>query len=139
MRTPLFLALLLLASSVSADSFTKQMRGCASIESDQERLACYDALSQSLDERAEQIFGHEQKRIVEEAPEKITARITEVQEGAYDKAIITLDNGQIWRQNDSGRVSWKSGDKIVVERGLFGSFFMKPAEGGRKIRVKRER
>ncbi|WP_237065455.1 hypothetical protein [Microbulbifer guangxiensis] len=139
MRKTIFLSLLLLATSASADSLTKQMRGCASIQSDKERLGCYDALSKSLDERAEQNFGQEQKRIVEEAPEQITAQISEVQEGAYGKAIITLDNGQVWRQNDSGRVRWSAGDRIVVERGLFGSFFMKPAQGGRKIRVKRER
>ncbi|WP_141398452.1 MULTISPECIES: hypothetical protein [Microbulbifer] len=139
MRLTLFLSLFVLACGASADSLTNQMRGCASIKSDNERLACYDALSKSLDARAEDIFGQEQKRIVEEAPEQITAQVKAIQKGAYGKAIIVLDNGQVWRQNDSGRILWDAGDSVVVERGLFGSFFMKSTGGGRKIRVKRER
>ncbi|GAA5525366.1 hypothetical protein Maes01_01935 [Microbulbifer aestuariivivens] len=139
MRIALVLSLLLLAANASGDSLTKQMRGCAAIESDDERLSCFDALSQSLDARAEQMFGREKKHITEEAPEQMAAKILSVQEGAYGKAIIALDNGQLWRQNDNLRVLWSAGDPVIVERGIFGSFFMRSADGGRKIRVKRQR
>ncbi|MFC6632064.1 hypothetical protein [Microbulbifer taiwanensis] len=128
---------LLAAGATAEDSLTKQLRGCSTIKDNSERLACYDALSKTLDKRAEQIFGQEQQRIAEEAPESIDATIAEVQKIAYGKLLITLDNGQVWRQNDSGRVHWKGGDTVTLERGLFGSFFMKAEDGGRKIRVKR--
>ncbi|WP_323844664.1 hypothetical protein [Microbulbifer magnicolonia] len=133
----IFPALVLLAASASADSVSKQLKGCASIAADAERLACYDALSNSLEQRAEQNFGQEQQRIAEEAPESIEGTIAEIREIAHDKLLITLENGQVWRQNDSGRFNWKSGDAVIVERALFGSFLMKPTDGGRTMRVKR--
>lgn len=129
------------AATAQADSLDRQLRGCASIEKDSERLACYDTLSQSLkrarEQRAESDFGQEQKRIAEEAPKSIEATIAAIDEAAYGKLVITLDNGQVWRQKNSERVHWKSGDAVVVERALFGSFLMKPAAGGRSLRVKR--
>ncbi|WP_193164707.1 hypothetical protein [Microbulbifer hainanensis] len=137
MRNLYLTALLLLASHASADSLTDQLRDCAAIKQDSERLACYDDLSGSLDKRAKQNFGREQTQISEEAPDSISVKIATIQSGAYGKLIITLDNGQVWRQNDSVRVHWDSGEQVLVERGAFGSFFMKLESGGRKIRVKR--
>jgi len=129
--------LALLATGANADSLSGQLQGCATIAADSERLACYDTLSKTLDGRAEQNFGQERKRIAEEAPDSIEATIAGIQEAAYGKLLITLDNGQVWRQNDSARVNWESGDPVIVERALFGSFFMKQPDGGRRMRVKR--
>ena len=137
MRILLFTTLLALAAGASADTLTNQMHGCAAIENDSERLSCYDALSKTLDRRAEDNFGQEQKRIAEEAPDSISATVSKIQEGSYGKVVVTLHNGQVWRQNDSGRVHWDQGEQVLIERGVFGSFFMKSTEGGRKIRVKR--
>lgn len=137
MRSILLLTLLLLAGGASADSLTKQLRDCAAIEANGERLACYDALSNTLDQRAEQNFGREEQHIAEEVPESIDASISEIRPTAYGKQLITLDNGQVWRQNDSSPIHWESGDKVVIERGIFSSFFMKETESGRRIRVKR--
>ncbi|WP_346836748.1 hypothetical protein [Microbulbifer sp. SAOS-129_SWC] len=137
MRLLLSSALLLLAVQASADTLSDQLRDCAGISPDSKRLACYDALSGSLDQRAERDFGREQQRISEEAPDTLNAAITNIQSGAYNKLIITLSNGQVWRQIDSHRVHWDSGDQVQVERAMFGSFRMKPADGGRTIRVKR--
>ncbi|MCW8127903.1 hypothetical protein [Microbulbifer halophilus] len=137
MRTLTLIALLLAASGSGADSITNQLKGCASLEKDSERLACYDALSRSLDERAEEDFGREQKRIAEEAPDSIKATVDRIREAAYGKLVITLDNGQVWRQNDSTRVNWNEGDTVMVERALFGSFMMKKEGGARSMRVKR--
>jgi len=137
MRLLLPTALLVLATQASADTVSDQLRDCAAVATDSERLACYDALTGSLEQRAAQAFGHEQQQIAEEAPDTISATIAEVQSGAYGKLLITLDNGQVWKQNDSHRVYWNSGDQVTVERALLGSFFMKSANGGRNIRVKR--
>ncbi|WP_226648206.1 hypothetical protein [Microbulbifer variabilis] len=128
--------LAILAPSVYADSLGKQLKECSEITSNSNRLACYDKLSNSLEEQAEQDFGQEYKQTVE-APESIEAKIAEIQEGAHNKKIVTLENGQIWKQNDTGRIFWKAGDLVVVERAMFGSFFMQPIDGGKKMRVKR--
>ncbi|SHE77895.1 hypothetical protein SAMN04487965_0636 [Microbulbifer donghaiensis] len=140
MRTVFFFSLFsLLAATATADTVTSQIKGCSTIKADAERLQCYDALSDSLEQRAKANFGQEQQQVVEEAPESIEATITQIDKAAHGKLLITLDNGQVWRQNDSGRVNWKSGDTVTVERALFGSFLMKPVEGGRSLRVKRVR
>ncbi|WP_444889834.1 hypothetical protein [Microbulbifer sp. DLAB2-AA] len=128
--------LAILTSSVYADSLGKQLKHCSKVTSNTDRLACYDKLSNSIERRAEQNFGQEYKQTVE-TPESIEARITEIQESTHNKKIVTLENGQIWKQNDTGRIFWKAGDLIIVERAMFGSFFMKPANGGKKMRVKR--
>jgi hypothetical protein len=128
--------LAILTSSVYADSLGKQLKHCSKVTSNTDRLACYDKLSNSIERRAEQNFGQEYKQTVE-TPESIEARITEIQESSHNKKIVTLENGQIWKQNDTGRIFWKAGDLIIVERAMFGSFFMKPANGGKKMRVKR--
>ncbi|MFA0810790.1 hypothetical protein [Microbulbifer epialgicus] len=128
--------LALMAPGVYADSISTQLKVCAQLTANKDRLVCYDKLSSSLKQRSEQDFGQEQK-FISEAPDSIEARIQKIQKGAYDKNIITLENGQVWKQNDSSRAHWKSGDLVIVERALFGSFFMKTVNGGRKMRVKR--
>ncbi|WP_444909155.1 hypothetical protein [Microbulbifer sp. TRSA005] len=128
--------LAILTPNVYADSLGKQLKHCSKVTSNTDRLACYDKLSSSIEKRAEQDFGQELKQI-KEAPESIEARIAEIQEGAHNKKIVILENGQIWKQNDTGRVFWKAGDLVTVERAMLGSFFMKPADGGKKMRVKR--
>ncbi|MFS1524646.1 hypothetical protein ACL7TT_11105 [Microbulbifer sp. 2304DJ12-6] len=137
MKALLSLSLLaLLAPGISAHTLSEQLQECSHITPDNSRLICYDKLSATLGQRAEQDFGREQKQI-SQAPQSIEATITHIRANAYDKQIITLANGQIWQQIDSNRIRWKTGNRVIIERGLLGSFFMKPAEGKRKIRVKR--
>ncbi|WP_444917731.1 hypothetical protein [Microbulbifer sp. JMSA003] len=138
MKVPfIFVIFVLLAPSVFAESITNQIKSCAGIEPRDNRLACYDQVAASLEHQAAVAFGYEQKLISEEAPQKIDAKIVDIHIGAHEKRFITLDNGQLWKQNDSSRVFWKVGDSVIIERALLGSFFMKPADGGRKLRVKR--
>ncbi|WP_444923003.1 hypothetical protein ACJJH9_12755 [Microbulbifer sp. DLAB2-AF] len=128
--------LAILTPSVYADSLGKQLKHCSKVTSNTDRLACYDKLSSSLEKLAEQDFGQELKQIAE-APETIEAIIADIQDNAYGKKIVTLENGQIWKQNDTGRISWQAGELVILERAMFGSFFMKPSHGGKKMRVKR--
>ncbi|WP_444931683.1 hypothetical protein ACJJIF_07945 [Microbulbifer sp. SSSA002] len=138
MKVALIFTLLALSSPpVFAESISDQIKACSGIKSQENRLDCYDRVAHSLEERAVREFGHEQKLASEEAPERIDAKIAAIQMGAHGKRFITLDNGQLWKQNDSSNVFWKVGDPVVVERALLGSFFMKPIDGGRKLRVKR--
>ncbi|WP_288130239.1 hypothetical protein [Microbulbifer sp.] len=123
--------------SASADTLQSQLHTCAQFSDDSKRLACYDKLTGNLQQHAEQQFGQEQRAAIEEAPDIITAIITQAEEGAHGKYTFRLDNGQIWRQVGSGRVIWKGGEQVEVERGAFGSFLMRKTRGGRSVRVKR--
>lgn len=122
----------------SAESIKEQLQQCSQFSDDGKRLSCYDQVTGNLRQHAEKQFGQEQKKVIEEAPESITATIASVEKGAYDKYTFTLDNGQVWRQVDGGgRVIWRGGEQIKLDRGAFGSFFMRKVTGGRSLRVKR--
>ncbi|WP_226702656.1 hypothetical protein [Microbulbifer elongatus] len=122
----------------SADTLSEQLKKCSQFNDDKKRLACFDKLAGNLQQHAEKQFGQEQIQVIEEAPESITATITQATKGAYGKYTFTLDNGQVWRQVESSRTAiWRGGEEIVVERGALGSFMMRKTTGGRSLRVKR--
>jgi hypothetical protein len=58
--------------------------------------------------------------------EEITAEVTDVAINFYGRFIVTLDNGQMWRQTDSdterARFSKSGKNKVVISRGLLGSY-----------------
>ena len=53
-------------------------------------------------------------------------------------SLITLDNGQVWRQLSGGELLLKEGDEVVINRAALGSFQMK-VPTGRSGKVKRVR
>lgn len=84
----------------------------------------------------EQTFGNENKAS-EERLDKIVAGVSEVSKDARKRLIITLDNGQIWRQAEGSGISVKAGQTVYVERGALGSFHMSKDGINRRMRVKR--
>ncbi len=86
---------------------------------------------------AEASFGLEHK-VKEERPDELQLKWTEKKKDAYGKWIITLENGQVWRQTDSRRFYFTNSEQLVViSRGIFGSFFLEEPERNDGIRVKR--
>ncbi|MFC1839553.1 hypothetical protein ACFL1N_08235 [Thermodesulfobacteriota bacterium] len=88
---------------------------------------------------AEAVFGLEHKqKPEEERPDELQFKWTKKMKDGYGKWIITLENGQVWRQTDSRRFRFVNSEQwVVISRGFLGSFFM--GEPGRsvEIRVKR--
>ncbi|WP_160153275.1 hypothetical protein [Microbulbifer sp. ALW1] len=136
---PLFLtALLIPGHQAIAESLKEQLQQCSQFSDNDKRLACYDKISGSLRQHAEQQFGQEQQQVIEEAPEAITAKIVSAEEGVHGKFTFTLDNGQVWRQvGSSTRNFWKGGEQVTIQRGALGSYLMRKETGGRSLRVKR--
>lgn len=131
-------AVLLAHPTTAAESLREQLQQCSQFSDDSKRLVCYDQITGNLRQHAEQQFGQEQKQVIEEAPDSITATIARAEEGAFGKYIFTLDNGQVWQQVDSSsRSIWRGGEQVSLERGTLGSFFMRKVTGGRSLRVKR--
>lgn len=123
---------------------------CRQIEDVEERVACYDRIVDSLYESgaipaAQSLFGRdnaEAKRIVEttlaiEQIDHVEAVVTEVRKSATRKLLVTLDNGQIWRQLDSQTLHLKSGESVTIRKASLNSFLMRKKSGSRSIRVKR--
>ena len=156
MRKPLLLTLSFLAHhALAADDSLLQ---CRQIEDTEERVSCYDnivdsrssaASSEGHDKdavpSAQSLFGTndtEARQIVEttlaiEQIDEIEATVAEARESAGEKLIVTLDNGQVWRQLDNKRLHLESGDAVIVRKASFGSFLLEKQTGSRSIRVKR--
>lgn len=148
MKRRLLPILLLLAQpAVVADETLTQ---CRQIEEIEERVKCYDKVVDSLPASdavpdAQSLFGRddaEAKRIVEtslaiEQIDHVEAVVIEVRKSATGKLLVTLDNGQIWRQLDSQTLRLKSGESVIIRKASLNSFLMGKKSGGRSIRVKR--
>ncbi len=163
-KTSSFLLILFALPVLAADD---AFRECRQIEDVEERVTCYDSVvdSRFFDESSERdaadsspsttdsnaapdaqsLFGTndaEARQIVEstlaiEQIEQIKATISNVRESAGEKLIVTLDNGQVWRQLDNKTLLLKSGDIVIVRKASLSSFLLEKESGSRSIRVKR--
>lgn len=88
---------------------------------------------------AEAVFGFERKKKSEEEhPDTLQIKWTRKEKDGFGKWIITMENGQVWRQTDSRRFSFVNPEQwVVISRGLLGSFFLGEPERNGSIRVKR--
>jgi hypothetical protein len=117
-----------------------QTARCAGLADDAARLACYDGLFRATPKTAEAGFGLERRDTrAAETLETIASPITQLERLPDGNVRVTLENGQIWRQIDGTRPTWKTGDRLLVERAALGSFLAAVEGSGRYIRVRRER
>lgn len=79
----------------------------------------------------------EHKNIAKENDSSISSTVSAIKEAAYGELIITLENGQQWRQIGSDGITLKEDDNVVISRGVFNSFLLKKEGQNRSIRVKR--
>ena len=94
----------------------------------------------------EELFGkdaREIERTVQEATgneriDSLTAEVTRLQTYAYERVLITLDNGQVWKQVDSSRVRLRVGDTVTIDRATLGSFLLQKKGSKRTMRVSRQ-
>src|ERR1700746_1185929 len=56
---------------------------------------------------------------------ELTAHIADVSRNAAGRAVLTLDNGQVWRQSET-RASFeaRAGDAVKITPGAMGSFWL---------------
>jgi hypothetical protein len=74
------------------------------------------------------------------APQTLTAKVASVsQASSVSRWVVTLDNGQVWRQEESiSRARLKSGDTVVIRKASLGSFLLiaPNASATRVVRIK---
>lgn len=81
-------------------------------------------------------FGLPDRRSTENA-EYIEATIVRVQTNANRIDYIKLDSGQIWREVEDGRLRFKKGQQIRIEKGLLSSYKMSVVGKNMSVKVKR--
>lgn len=133
---------------------------CASIQTDNERLACFDGAVATLRTDADQgrivaidraqadsvrneSFGFRlpaMARLFSSDPnaiQRVEAQVVRIY--GSGRVAYELANGQVWRQVETGRTNIRVNDNVVVERGVFGSYMISSAtRGGAGARVHRE-
>ena len=94
----------------------------------------------------EDLFGmtsEEVERTVGEATgseriDNLNSTVTKLQQYSYNKVLITLENGQVWKQVDTSNLRLRVGDAVEVERASLGSFMLRKKGSKRSMRVSRE-
>lgn len=89
-----------------------------------------------ISNRAEE-FGFENERLKKDTTEVVAYYDGEFT-GWSGGTLFKLDNGQVWKQSQSGRVYYvKDRPKITIKRGAFGSYRLAVEGLNRTVRVKR--
>jgi hypothetical protein len=131
----------------ATDPLADGLRRCAREAAHEQRLACYDALVKTLPKVEADQFGmtaaiaqqREPEAVHDAKPTVLPATIAALQEGRSGEWIFTLDNGQVWAQQEpKPGMRFEVGEKVQIEHGAMSSLWL-AADKGRKTRVKRVR
>ena len=69
--------------------------------------------------------------------DQIKVLVSKVRSSASGKAIITLDNGQVWMQIDNTRLRLSGYDQVIIRRASLGSYMLNKVGSKTRMRVKR--
>jgi hypothetical protein len=138
----------------AADELPGHLKTCMSLRRDAERLACYDkavALLQNATDApppsAENMFGantaitsgQTKGETRREELREITGVVASLRRADDGMMVLELDNGQVWRQQDSDvSLTIDTGDSVTVSRASLGTFRIADKRG-RSARFKRLR
>ena len=89
---------------------------------------------------AEERFGteHAVQRKDQDKVKKITSRYVGEFEGWEGDTVFELENGQVWKQSESGRLSWRAiNPEITIKRGMFGGYRLSVEGVNKSVRVVR--
>ncbi|MGX9459859.1 hypothetical protein ACWXWU_01270 [Shewanella sp. A14] len=80
-------------------------------------------------------FGLTKK--TEKQIEKLYFEVSKVKKGPYGELVITLNNGQVWKQSNPDNYRLKKGQRIFIQAGALSSFFLGSDDRNATTRVKR--
>jgi hypothetical protein len=143
------------ASAPGAEPLPAPFEACATLLRDAERLACYDRAVADLKSgnpgtpvSAENMFGATRETaggspgspgVKREELKQISGIVTSLRHTNDGMILIELDNGQVWRQQDSDmRMMVATGDPVTIVRASMGTFRIAD-KTGRFARFKRVR
>jgi hypothetical protein len=139
----------LCAPSAVADPSIARLRACMSEPNDAARLVCYDkemgrtVKGQPADlGMTPQLIRQKQAEAGIQAPpapkpEVLSAKVTQIVKRSNGRLVVTLDNGQVWEQQETSSVLLEVGDAVTVTPGVLGSLWMDQASHSGRTRVKR--
>ncbi len=69
--------------------------------------------------------------------DEMRAGVTDIKIGLRKHGTFTLDNGQVWKQTELSNLRIKSGETVIIKKGIFGAYYLSTDDSNRQIRVKR--
>ncbi len=136
----------LIAGTAQADP-TEALKVCARLADKDARFACYDELGQRVlaeDGKAtpslpDDIGGAEFEKQAHGQIKEDRGQVTSCQKGGDGRWYFYFDNGQVWKEANTGRNRFRNCDFLAsVYRDGFG-YKMRIEESGKRIRVTRLR
>ena len=138
------------ATAQETDNVTVDVGECTDLESPEERFACYEArVEAELRKRdpAAVAAGAERPadaappaQTTDEEPREIVSTVAAFRETVPNSYVITLENGQVWRQTFAERYSLRVGQSVTLSPTRWGKRFRLSAEGSNSnIQVERVR
>jgi hypothetical protein len=129
------------AAAAAGQVLPDAIQACKSEQDNARRLQCYDREVAKFPMTTEQGFGLSESAVAVAqhkssgaAPEvkHLTAKVVAITERPHAGFVATLDNGQIWVQNEmeSLRVI-DVGDMVTIKPGMLGSFWLVGPSGRR--------
>jgi|AntRauMinimDraft_4_1070384.scaffolds.fasta_scaffold00408_3 hypothetical protein len=122
-------------TSQSTDSEPQEEETSATVDASL-ALASEKSKDTQTSSRQEKRFGIE-NREKKEVIEKIHATIIRITERRFRDTTYQLDNGQTWVKKDGSRLKIREGDKVYIERGALGSFYLGKKDQNTRIKVDR--
>ncbi len=149
-------ALLWTPNASAQEPTMQQLRSCASIENPLQRLVCYDkvAAGEGVDIATSGTNANEQApansaaaqpkddfglpaKAEDGGNDSIYVAIQKTEKDPYDKWVIYLTNGQVWKQTDSQFYQLPLDADYTIERGVLNSYFLGRDGLNKRIKVRR--
>jgi hypothetical protein len=143
-------AVVLCSGAALGDDILDSVRQCMKQSDDAKRLACYDSAvgrtkpGQNDDLGVTNQLLHEKQRaagISAPSPKdlSLSAEVQTVVRVAHGKFVVTLDNGQVWAQQEELDFPLVAGDRITIRRGMLGALYFAKTGHNLTTRVRRVR
>jgi hypothetical protein len=144
----LILATLTCVPSAHADPSLARLHVCVQEQNDAERLACYDKEMGRARPGQPADFGltpelMHKKQVEAGIPppppssQPLSAKVTRIAARPAGRSLVTLDNGQVWEEQEDVDLDLKVGDAVTITHGSLGSLWMDPVAHHGRVRVKR--
>lgn len=105
------------------------IRACRKETDDARRLKCFDRETAQYPLTSEQSLGLN--------PSPLTARVAGLRERPHAGFVVTLDNGQVWAQNEmDAHAAVRVGDAVTIKPAKLGGFWL-VGPSGWSTRVRR--